>query len=155
MRSLLGPMDLTLVVVGLRELIHAFLTANVTLYILVELKNYVITIQSFLNRRSFNIFTKQMNLGIFIWRNETGITCFSSSSSTATVYCIVFIQGSQKSAGSGRKRKGRWKRLKKRWNRKGVVEVDIDHHRYELLNSIREAIRDLITKQTELGPKAS
>ena len=68
----------------------------------------------------------------------------------------TFIQGSQKSMGSvGRKRKGRWKRLKKRWNRKGVVEVDIDHHRYELLNSIREAIRDLVTKHSELGPKVS
>ena len=50
-------------------------------------------------------------------------------------------------------RSGAWTRLKKRWNRKGVVEVDIDHYRYQLLNCIRNGIRDLITNFPELGPK--
>ena len=64
-------------------------------------------------------------------------------------------QGNRNSIGSGQKRQGWWKRVKKRWNRKGVVEVDIDHHRYELLNAIREAIQDLISNHSELGPKVS
>lgn len=46
-----------------------------------------------------------------------------------------------------------WVRLRKRLNRKGVVEVDVDHHRYKMLNILRQGIQDLLLNHQELGPK--
>ncbi len=72
------------------------------------------------------------------------------------IHFSITLQGSQRSIGTTKKkRKNRWGRIKKRWNRKGVVEVDIDHHRFELLNCIRDGIRDVVTNHPELGPKVS
>ena len=42
-----------------------------------------------------------------------------------------------------RLKSNRWRRMWKRWKRKGVVEIDIDHHRHKLLECIREGIQDL------------
>jgi hypothetical protein len=53
------------------------------------------------------------------------------------------------------RRNNAWVRLRKRLNRKGVVEVDIDHHKYKMLNMLRTGIRDLLLNHTELGPKVS
>ncbi|XP_071096291.1 phosphatidylinositol 4-phosphate 5-kinase-like protein 1 [Haliotis cracherodii] len=52
-------------------------------------------------------------------------------------------------------RSSAWQRLQKRLKRKGVVEVDIDHHRYDMLNCIRTGIRHVLLNHPELGPKES
>ncbi|XP_069121357.1 phosphatidylinositol 4-phosphate 5-kinase-like protein 1 isoform X2 [Argopecten irradians] len=46
-----------------------------------------------------------------------------------------------------------WVRLRKRLLRRGVVEVDIDHHRYKMLNCIREGIRNILLKNPKLSAK--
>ncbi|OWF48586.1 phosphatidylinositol 4-phosphate 5-kinase-like protein 1 [Mizuhopecten yessoensis] len=55
--------------------------------------------------------------------------------------------------GPARGKSNLWVRLRKRLQRRGVVEVDIDHHRYKMLNCIREGIRNLLLKHPELRPK--
>ena len=51
------------------------------------------------------------------------------------------------------KRSAYWRRVKKKWNRKGVVEIDVDNEKYVLLNCIREGLKDLLQNHPELGPK--
>ncbi|KAK6195324.1 hypothetical protein SNE40_000781 [Patella caerulea] len=56
-------------------------------------------------------------------------------------------------ASTVKQRSSAWKRLRKRMSRKGVVEVDIDHHRYQMLECIRKGIRDTLLEHSDLGPK--
>ncbi|XP_071154628.1 phosphatidylinositol 4-phosphate 5-kinase-like protein 1 [Mytilus edulis] len=51
------------------------------------------------------------------------------------------------------RRSNAWVRLRKHLNRKGVVEVDMDHHRFKMLNMLRKGIQDLMLNHKELGPK--
>ncbi|KAL5012428.1 hypothetical protein ScPMuIL_010979 [Solemya velum] len=51
------------------------------------------------------------------------------------------------------KRSNIWVRIHKRLTRRGVVDVDIDHHRYEMLGCIQTGIRDLMLNHPLLGPK--
>eukprot|EP00918_Siedleckia_nematoides_P069578 GHVU01151720.1.p1 GENE.GHVU01151720.1~~GHVU01151720.1.p1 ORF type:complete len:429 (-),score=32.71 GHVU01151720.1:719-1984(-) len=46
-----------------------------------------------------------------------------------------------------------WVRLNKKWKRRGVVEIDVDHHRYDVLECIRQGITSLLEDHPELGPK--
>lgn len=55
--------------------------------------------------------------------------------------------------GSARGKSSLWVRLRKRFQRRGVVEIDIDHHRYKMLNCIREGIRNLLLRHPELASK--
>ncbi len=67
-------------------------------------------------------------------------------------YCICL---KFQDSGARQKRSNYWTRLRKKWNRKGVVEIDVDHHRYDMLECIREGLRDLIVTYPELGPKVN
>lgn len=48
-----------------------------------------------------------------------------------------------------------WQRLKKRWNRKGIVEIDVDHPSYSELCCIRQGIREVLLNYPQLGPQVS
>ncbi|XP_041367931.1 phosphatidylinositol 4-phosphate 5-kinase-like protein 1 [Gigantopelta aegis] len=50
-------------------------------------------------------------------------------------------------------RSSAWNRLQKRLKRKGVVEVDIDHHRYQMLQCMRKGIQQVLLTHPELGPR--
>ncbi|XP_060071907.1 phosphatidylinositol 4-phosphate 5-kinase-like protein 1 [Ylistrum balloti] len=69
------------------------------------------------------------------------------------IYGKIMSDDPSANGGSARGKSSLWVRLRKRLLRRGVVEIDIDHHRYKMLNCIREGIRNLLLKHPELAPK--
>ncbi|XP_033732639.1 phosphatidylinositol 4-phosphate 5-kinase-like protein 1 [Pecten maximus] len=68
-------------------------------------------------------------------------------------YGKIMSENQAADGGTTRGKSSLWVRLRKRLQRRGVVEVDIDHHRYKMLNCIREGIRNVLLKHPGLAPK--
>ena len=68
---------------------------------------------------------------------------------------ILCFQYTQETVGIRGEKAGLWTRLKQRWRKHGVVEIDESHHRFGVLSCIKEAIKDVVVSHPELGPKVS